>query len=82
MLLPTAMINPKVPPALAEITDRAVQRDPAKRFQSADALGLALEKHLYEKGYGPTNLTVKAHLERVFPDLFEVLDLDEGAGEA
>jgi serine/threonine-protein kinase len=39
-------IDPKYPPSLEEIVLRALQRDPAKRFQTAEELQLALEGHL------------------------------------
>jgi serine/threonine-protein kinase len=74
-ILPIAMINPAVPERLAAIVDRALERDRAARFPSAGEMGLALERYLYEKGYGPTNLTLAAHMRAVFPDLYRS---DEG----
>lgn len=65
-LLPIAMVNPAVPARLAEIVGRALERDREKRYQTAGELGLDLERHLYEKGYGPTNLSLAAHMAEVF----------------
>ena len=48
------------------ILTRALQRDPAQRFPSAAAMGEACEHFLYDKGYGPTNLTLKQYLGAVF----------------
>ncbi len=59
--------NPAVPSAVAAIVDRALQRDPARRFPSAAVMGEACEHFLYDKGYGPTNLTLKRHLATLFP---------------
>jgi eukaryotic-like serine/threonine-protein kinase len=59
--------NPAVPKEVAAIVDRALQRDPERRFPSAAAIGDACEHYLYDKGYGPTNLTLKRHLAALFP---------------
>jgi serine/threonine protein kinase len=59
--------NPAVPKEVAAIVDRALQRDPDRRFPSAAAMGDACEHYLYDKGYGPTNLTLKRHLAALFP---------------
>ncbi len=59
--------NPAVPQAVAAIVDRALRRDPGRRFPSAAAMGEACEHFLYDKGYGPTNLTLKRHLAALFP---------------
>jgi serine/threonine-protein kinase len=67
-LLPIGMVNPGVPPRLAEIVMRGLERDRARRWQSAGEMGLELERHLYEKGYGPTNLSLAAHLREMFAE--------------
>jgi len=59
--------NPDVPAAVAAIVGRALQRDPARRFPSAAAMGEACEHFLYDKGYGPTNLSLKHYLGMLFP---------------
>jgi len=61
-----ASINPAVPEAVQAILSRALDRAPARRFPSAAAMGEACEHHLYDKGYGPTNLTLKHYLASIF----------------
>ncbi|MBN2370646.1 MAG: serine/threonine protein kinase [Vicinamibacteria bacterium] len=59
-------LNPAVPEAVEAIVQRALMRDPDERYVSAAEMGVACEHHLYDKGYGPTNLTLKQHLGRLF----------------
>jgi eukaryotic-like serine/threonine-protein kinase len=59
--------NPAVPREVAAILERSLQRDPERRFPSAAAMGEACEHFLYDKGYGPTNLTLKRYLAGLFP---------------
>jgi hypothetical protein len=59
--------NPAVPREVAAIVEQSLMRDPARRFASAAAMGEACEHFLYDKGYGPTNLTLKRHLGALFP---------------
>jgi eukaryotic-like serine/threonine-protein kinase len=59
--------NPAVPTEVAAILERSLQRDPERRFPSAGAMGEACEHFLYDKGYGPTNLTLKRYLAGLFP---------------
>jgi eukaryotic-like serine/threonine-protein kinase len=66
---PIAETRPNIPDDLAAIIDRAVQPDPADRFQSAADMGYALEYHLYHEGYGPTNVTLRDYLREQFPSM-------------
>jgi len=59
-------LNPEVPEAVQAILARALARDPAGRFDTAAAMGEACEHYLYDKGYGPTNLTLKHYLATLF----------------
>jgi serine/threonine-protein kinase len=61
-----AVINPAVPEAVEAIVAQALDRAPARRFPSAAAMGEACEHYLYDKGYGPTNLTLKHYLASIF----------------
>jgi hypothetical protein len=61
-------INPLVPEPVEAILSRALERASARRFPSAAAMGEACEHFLYDKGYGPTNLTLKQYLHRLFPE--------------
>ena len=64
---PIQEVRPDLPEDLAAIVDRALQPDPADRFQSASEMGYALEYHLYHEGYGPTNVTLGEYLRKHFP---------------
>ena len=59
--------NPDIPDGVMVILRRALQRDPARRYASAGEMGEACEHFLYDKGYGPTNLTLKQYVHRLFP---------------
>ena len=59
-------LNPAIPDGVMHILRRALQRDPARRFASAGEMGEACEHYLYDKGYGPTNLTLKQYLHGLF----------------
>jgi len=61
-------VNSSVPQDLAVIVHKALQRDPSMRFESAGEMGEACEHYLYDKGYGPTNLTLKHYVTTVFPE--------------
>jgi eukaryotic-like serine/threonine-protein kinase len=60
--------NPEVPDAVTGILRRALQPEPADRFASAAEMGEACEHYLYDKGYGPTNLTLKRYVSGLFPE--------------
>jgi serine/threonine protein kinase len=66
---PVRAVREDLPDDLCEIIDRALQPDPADRFQSAGEMGYALEYHLYHEGYGPTNVTLGDYLKQRFPEL-------------
>lgn len=57
---------------------RALDPDPARRFDDTNELARSLEYCIYKDGYGPTIQTVEAYLRRYFPDLY----LHEGAASA
>jgi len=59
--------NPDVPNAVIAILRMALERNPDDRFQTAAGMGEACEHFLYDKGYGPTNLTLKQYLGGVMP---------------
>jgi serine/threonine-protein kinase len=59
-------LNSSVPPGVDAIVGRALERHPARRFLSAAAMGEACEHFLYDKGYGPTNLSLKHYLASLF----------------
>ena len=59
-------LNPAVPEDVDAILARALERLASRRFANAAAMGEACEHHLYDKGYGPTNLTLKHYLQSIF----------------
>ncbi|HUL78773.1 MAG TPA: hypothetical protein VL691_16030, partial [Vicinamibacteria bacterium] len=61
-----ASLNPAVPESVEAILARALDRSPARRYDSAAAMGEACEHYLYDKGYGPTNLTLKHYVASIF----------------
>ena len=71
--------NPAVPEPVLAILRQALQRAPEKRFASAAEMGAACEHHLYDKGYGPTNLALKQYLGELFPEAPPPDELDEAA---
>ena len=60
--------NPAIPDGVMSILKKALQRDPSLRFASAGEMGQACEHHLYDEGYGPTNLALKRYLSTIFPE--------------
>src|SRR5687768_12647515 len=59
--------NPSIPDGVMTIIRTALQRDPSRRYASAGEMGAACEHFLYDKGYGPTNLTLKEYLYALYP---------------
>ncbi len=59
--------NPDIPDGVMAMIRTALQRDPARRYANAGEMGAACEHFLYDKGYGPTNLTLKDYLHELFP---------------
>lgn len=57
-----------IPPRLNEILQRALSRDLAKRYQTADELLYDLEHFIYHKGYGPTNETLGKFIRELFKE--------------
>jgi len=60
--------NPAITDEVMALLRRALQRAPERRFGSAGEMGMAAEHVLYDKGYGPTNLTLKHELLQLFPE--------------
>ena len=77
---PASTYNPTVPPGVQAILGRALERNPARRFPTAGAMGEACEHFLYDKGYGPTNLSLKHYLASLFGRSLES-EAQEGAQE-
>ncbi len=59
-------INPEVPEPVVQILSKTLERRVEKRYANAAEMGAACEHWLYDKGYGPTNLTLKEYLSELF----------------
>ncbi|MGH7143355.1 MAG: serine/threonine protein kinase [Planctomycetota bacterium] len=62
-------INAQIPDELAAIIMKALEKTVDERWQSARELGDALERHMYGKGYGPTNEKLARYMAQIFPDI-------------
>jgi len=58
--------RPELPVTLCDITMRALERDLSTRFQTAGEMSVALERYMYDKGYGPTNPLLGNYLRKHF----------------
>lgn len=63
---PLEQVAPEVPPELAAIVGRALERDVERRFQTAGQMGFALEKYMYSNRFGPTNLSLHRYLRTLY----------------
>lgn len=57
---------PEIEPRLDQILQKALQRDLAARYQTADELLYDLEYFIYHRGYGPTNETLGKFIRELF----------------
>lgn len=73
-------LDKRISPQLNAILTRLLQKDPAKRFQTADEVRDALEFYLYHKGLGPTNETLGEYVRELFGQIPpERIRQDKGA---
>ncbi|MBF0245414.1 MAG: serine/threonine protein kinase [Planctomycetes bacterium] len=59
-------IHDDIPESLSEIVMSMLQMDVSKRMKSARHAVLALEKYMYNKGYGPTNEKLAVYMSNLF----------------
>jgi serine/threonine-protein kinase len=59
-------LDTRVDDRLNEILHRALQRDLAQRYATADELLYDLEYYIYHSGYGPTNETLGTYIRELF----------------
>ncbi len=64
---PPRRLNPHIPEKLEAIMIRALEVNPANRYQTAREFGQDLEHYMYDGGYGPTNEKLQRYLQRLFP---------------
>ncbi len=61
-------LNPHIPEKLEKIMLRALEVNPANRYQTAREFNQDLEHYMYDGGYGPTNEKLTRYLARLFPE--------------
>jgi serine/threonine-protein kinase len=59
-------LDSRIDSRLNGILQRALQRNPERRFRSAGELLSELERYLYEPGFGPTNEKLGAYVRELF----------------
>ncbi|MBI2082209.1 MAG: serine/threonine protein kinase [Deltaproteobacteria bacterium] len=69
-ILSVRTLNEEVPKELEAIVLKALKIDRNQRYQEAADMGYDLEYHLYHKGYGPTNQTLRNYLQQLSPELY------------
>jgi serine/threonine protein kinase len=65
---PPSSENPDIPPELDAITMRALERDPAARYQTADEMQRALEGYLQASGHYVQEAAIGAPIAKLFAD--------------
>jgi serine/threonine protein kinase len=68
---PPARWVPKLPKMLNDIVMKALERDLARRYQTAGEMGRDLEHYLYHDRFGVTDDTLRRYLQRITPELYE-----------
>ena len=56
----------EIPEELSRTCLRALERDPAQRYQHAGQMGYELERYMYNDRFGPTNVTLSQYLRSLF----------------
>jgi serine/threonine-protein kinase len=69
-IAPLRQKKTELPEALGRIVHRALERDVARRYQDAGTMAYDLEHYMYHDRFGPTLVTLQAHLKGMFPELF------------
>lgn len=65
---PPARLNSEVPPGLDAAVMKALERNPALRYQSAQELERALAEHVFTQAKGLEDTDISAFLRRIFSD--------------
>ena len=65
-----------IPDGVLNILHKSLQREPDERYDNASEMSVALEMHMYSKGYGPTIVKLAKYLNEVFPDSKPVADFE------
>jgi serine/threonine-protein kinase len=68
VVAPISQVNPKVPPDLERIVNRALARDPAQRYQSARELAISLTEFLYRFGKAVSSFKIASLVQSTVKD--------------
>ena len=68
---PIHKLRPDVPEEVTRILAKALEREPAKRYQDAGEFALDLEHFIYHDRFGPTVVTLEKYLHFLFPERFQ-----------
>jgi serine/threonine protein kinase len=78
---PPSDIQPEFPPGLERIVMRALNHDPADRYQTAEQMQVELEEWLHDRRQTVGPVQVSNYMESVFPELVGGLPQDVGQVE-
>jgi serine/threonine-protein kinase len=73
-------LDERIDDRLNEILQRALARDLAMRYPTADELLYDLEHYIYHQGYGPTNETLGKFIRELFGHIVPQATLKDAAG--
>jgi len=68
---PISNLRDDLPNSVEFIIEKTLQLNPAMRYSDTSDLAVDLEKVIYEKGYGPTFVTLSEYLRQAFPAMDE-----------
>src|SRR5258708_4390128 len=71
---PPARLNSEVPPGLDAAVMKALERNPALRYQSAQELERALAEHVFTQAKGLEDTDISAFLKHIFSDIQHTSD--------
>jgi serine/threonine protein kinase len=63
-------INASIPEEVEKLMLKALERDPAKRYQDAGEMAYELEYYMYNNRFGPTMVTIQKYMDKLFPELY------------
>lgn len=66
-LPPVELERPETPPEIRRILEKAMQKNPMERYQSATDMVYDLEYQMYSRGYGPTIASFAKYCATLFP---------------
>ncbi len=64
------LFNPNIAEPLERIMLKALERNLTRRYQDAGKMSYDMEYFMYNKGYGPTIVTLEKYMRQIFPNLY------------